>query len=132
MGPKKSIKTPAQGKEIKKAAPGLRPCALCDQGRLSGKNELETAGRFYKLENSYYHYFCLLFSVNGKQRGEDDQGVHGFLHSDIKTILKENASHKCRYCQKSKASAKYLPSLVLRTSIVSHDRHHSQKPDVDS
>ncbi|XP_072546610.1 G2/M phase-specific E3 ubiquitin-protein ligase [Salminus brasiliensis] len=57
-----------------------------------------------KEHNITVHYFCLLMSSGIFQRGEDHEGIHGFLVDDIKQELRRSARLKCMGCKKTGAS----------------------------
>jgi hypothetical protein len=59
----KGQKAEAKAQEVTKAGPGIRSCEICKMTRFaSGTNDVDMAGRFYKLtKDLYFHYFCLLF-----------------------------------------------------------------------
>ncbi|XP_028846785.1 G2/M phase-specific E3 ubiquitin-protein ligase [Denticeps clupeoides] len=50
------------------------------------------------------HYFCLLMSSGIYQRGEEDEGVYGFLVEDIQKEIRRSSRLKCCGCRKSGAS----------------------------
>jgi len=50
------------------------------------------------------HYFCLLFSSGLGQRGEEKDGIKGFLVSDIKREVRRGSRLKCVYCRKKGAT----------------------------
>lgn len=62
-------------------------------------------GKIYKNEDVIVHYFCLLFSSHLPQNGTDEEGILGFLLSDIKKEVKKNNKTVCSYC--------YLPGATL-------------------
>ena len=49
--------------------------------------------------------FLTYYSKNAKQKGNQEDGVRGFLINDIKWVLKEYKSKKCCYCQKTEATS---------------------------
>ncbi|XP_069573817.1 G2/M phase-specific E3 ubiquitin-protein ligase [Brachyistius frenatus] len=49
------------------------------------------------------HYFCLLSSCGLYQRGEENEGVFGFLVDDIKQEIRRSASLTCFGCKKKGA-----------------------------
>uniref|UniRef100_A0A6I8P1T5 PHD finger protein 7 n=1 Tax=Ornithorhynchus anatinus TaxID=9258 RepID=A0A6I8P1T5_ORNAN len=55
-------------------------CRLCRQEA----GDPEKLGEFMQKDNLNLHYFCLILSSGLPQRGEDDNGFHGFLPEDIK------------------------------------------------
>ncbi|KAI1895669.1 hypothetical protein AGOR_G00108600 [Albula goreensis] len=50
------------------------------------------------------HYFCLLMSSGVYQRGEENEGIHGFLVEDIKREMRRSSRLKCGVCKKKGAS----------------------------
>ncbi|KFU86787.1 G2/M phase-specific E3 ubiquitin-protein ligase, partial [Chaetura pelagica] len=50
------------------------------------------------------HYYCLLMSSGIWQRGEEDEGVYGFLIKDIIKEVKRASRLKCNICKKKGAS----------------------------
>ena len=63
-----------------------------------------TCDLLYRLEDITAHYFCLLFSSGLGQRGEDCDGIRGFLASDIRRELRRGARLKCVFCKKKGAT----------------------------
>nr|XP_057946429.1 G2/M phase-specific E3 ubiquitin-protein ligase-like [Doryrhamphus excisus]XP_057946430.1 G2/M phase-specific E3 ubiquitin-protein ligase-like [Doryrhamphus excisus] len=53
--------------------------------------------------NISVHYFCLLTSCGVYQRGEDNEGVFGFLVNDIKREIRRSARLTCCACKKKGA-----------------------------
>ncbi|KAM4625242.1 G2/M phase-specific E3 ubiquitin-protein ligase [Polymixia lowei] len=77
-------------------------CALCglsdtDPDQFGEKVTL-------KQHNLTVHYFCLLTSSGVYQRGEEDEGVFGFLVDDIKQEIRRSARLLCCGCKKKGAS----------------------------
>jgi len=58
----------------------------------------------HQVEGISAHYFCLLFSSGLGQRGEEKEGVKGFLAEDIKREVRRGARLKCVYCRKKGAT----------------------------
>ena len=105
---KKGSKEPS-AKEITKAGPGIKSCSICHKPRVNpkDKSELEQHGKFYQLDkNHFFHFFCLLFSNGAKQLGEDQEGINGFLRSDILNVLDNSLNNKCYICDKNHATSK--------------------------
>ncbi|XP_010891276.1 G2/M phase-specific E3 ubiquitin-protein ligase [Esox lucius] len=50
------------------------------------------------------HYFCLLMSSGVYQRGEENEGIYGFLVDDIKQEIRRSSRLKCVVCKKNGAS----------------------------
>lgn len=96
-------------KQITKSGPGIRPCAICKKSRINpkDKNELDCAGYFYQLDKElFFHYFCLLFSDGAKQLGAPQEGIHGFLKTNILQVLDNSKGKKCYICSKNDATSK--------------------------
>ncbi|XP_029972907.1 G2/M phase-specific E3 ubiquitin-protein ligase [Salarias fasciatus] len=76
-------------------------CALCS----CSDDDPALFGEKIRVEehNLFVHYFCLLTSCGIYQRGEDDEGVFGFLVSDIKKEIRRSSRLKCIGCQKKGA-----------------------------
>ena len=45
------------------------------------------------------HYLCLLFSSGLHQRGEEDEGLRGFLGEDVRAEVRRGNRLKCVYCK---------------------------------
>uniref|UniRef100_A0A8C3Y524 G2/M-phase specific E3 ubiquitin protein ligase n=1 Tax=Catharus ustulatus TaxID=91951 RepID=A0A8C3Y524_CATUS len=60
--------------------------------------------RTYVEYNLTVHYYCLLMSSGIWQRGEEDEGVDGFLITDIRKEVNRAARLKCNICKKKGAS----------------------------
>ncbi|XP_060685008.1 G2/M phase-specific E3 ubiquitin-protein ligase isoform X1 [Hemiscyllium ocellatum] len=50
------------------------------------------------------HYYCLIMSSGLYQRGEENEGIYGFLAADIKKEIKRASRIRCRVCRKCGAS----------------------------
>ncbi|XP_036006739.1 G2/M phase-specific E3 ubiquitin-protein ligase [Fundulus heteroclitus] len=76
-------------------------CALC---RCSDDDPV-TFGEKVKLKEHKFsvHYFCLLTSSGVYQRGEENEGVFGFLVDDIKQEIRRAARLTCFCCKKKGA-----------------------------
>ncbi|XP_028251337.1 G2/M phase-specific E3 ubiquitin-protein ligase [Parambassis ranga] len=76
-------------------------CALCgfsdDDPAMLGEKVTLTE------EKLSVHYFCLLTSCGVYQRGEEDEGVFGFLVDDIKQEVRRSSRLKCVICKKKGA-----------------------------
>ncbi|KAM9290684.1 G2/M phase-specific E3 ubiquitin-protein ligase [Morus bassanus] len=77
-------------------------CVLC--GRTDDCPEKYGEKRTYVEYNLTVHYYCLLMSSGIWQRGEEDEGVGGFLIMDIKKEVNRAAKLKCNICKKKGAS----------------------------
>uniref|UniRef100_H3AFB9 G2/M-phase specific E3 ubiquitin protein ligase n=1 Tax=Latimeria chalumnae TaxID=7897 RepID=H3AFB9_LATCH len=58
----------------------------------------------YEAEKLTLHYYCLLMSSGIWQRGEEDEGIYGFLLEDIRKELKRARKLVCKVCRKKGAS----------------------------
>ncbi|KAM7163920.1 G2/M phase-specific E3 ubiquitin-protein ligase isoform 4-T4 [Macrochelys suwanniensis] len=78
-------------------------CVLCQ--RIDDCPEKYGEKRTYKEYNNLtVHYYCLLMSSGIWQRGEEDEGVYGFLIKDIRKEVNRAAKLKCNICKKKGAS----------------------------
>ncbi|XP_023784948.1 G2/M phase-specific E3 ubiquitin-protein ligase isoform X2 [Cyanistes caeruleus] len=77
-------------------------CVLC--GRTDDCPEKYGEKRTYVEYNLTVHYYCLLMSSGIWQRGEEDEGVDGFLITDIRKEVNRAAKLKCNICKKKGAS----------------------------
>ncbi|XP_043372315.1 G2/M phase-specific E3 ubiquitin-protein ligase isoform X5 [Dermochelys coriacea] len=77
-------------------------CVLCQ--RTDDCPEKYGEKRIYKEYNLTVHYYCLLMSSGIWQRGEEDEGVYGFLIKDIRKEVNRAAKLKCNICKKKGAS----------------------------
>ncbi|XP_056282143.1 G2/M phase-specific E3 ubiquitin-protein ligase isoform X3 [Pseudoliparis swirei] len=76
-------------------------CALC---RLSEDDPAVLGEKITLKEHKLsVHYFCLLTSCGVYQRGEEDEGVFGFLVEDIKQEIRRSARLACGGCKKKGA-----------------------------
>ncbi|XP_018590207.1 G2/M phase-specific E3 ubiquitin-protein ligase [Scleropages formosus] len=57
-----------------------------------------------KHHNLTVHYFCLLMSSGVYQRGDEDEGIYGFLVEDIKREIRRSSRLACTVCKKKGAS----------------------------
>ncbi|KAG9480951.1 hypothetical protein GDO78_010294, partial [Eleutherodactylus coqui] len=78
------------------------PCMLC--GRKDDCIEKYGEKKTYKEHSLTLHYYCLLLSSGIWQRGKDDEGIYGFLISDIKKELNRARKLKCYVCKGNGAS----------------------------
>ncbi|KAM3593985.1 uncharacterized protein V6R79_000255 [Siganus canaliculatus] len=76
-------------------------CALC---RLSDDDPALFGEKVsIKEQKLCVHYFCLLTSCGVYQRGEENEGVFGFLVDDIKQEIRRSARLTCGFCKKKGA-----------------------------
>lgn len=78
------------------------PCVLC--GWTDNCPEKYGEKKTYVEHNLTVHYYCLLMSSGIWQRGEEDEGVDGFLITDIRKEVNRAAKLKCNICKKKGAS----------------------------
>ncbi|XP_044128434.1 G2/M phase-specific E3 ubiquitin-protein ligase isoform X2 [Bufo gargarizans] len=78
------------------------PCMLC--GRNDDCTEKYGEKKTYKEHNLTLHYYCLLLSSGIWQRGNEDEGIYGFLVSDIKKEFNRARKLKCCVCKGHGAS----------------------------
>ncbi|OPJ83136.1 G2/M phase-specific E3 ubiquitin-protein ligase [Patagioenas fasciata monilis] len=77
-------------------------CVLC--GRTDDCPEKYGEKKTYVEHNLTVHYYCLLMSSGIWQRGEEDEGVDGFLITDIRKEVNRAAKLTCNICKKKGAS----------------------------
>ncbi|XP_078515543.1 G2/M phase-specific E3 ubiquitin-protein ligase [Lissotriton helveticus] len=78
------------------------PCVLC--GRTEDCPEKYGEKKTYPEENLTLHYYCLLLSSGIWQRGEEDEGIYGFLPNDIRKEVARSKRLTCTFCRKKGAS----------------------------
>ncbi|KAM4014612.1 G2/M phase-specific E3 ubiquitin-protein ligase isoform 1-T2 [Anomaloglossus baeobatrachus] len=78
------------------------PCVLC--GRRDDCPEKYGEKKTYVEHNLTLHYNCLLLSSGIWQRGEEDEGIYGFLFDDIKREVNRARKLKCHVCKLNGAS----------------------------
>lgn len=76
------------------------PCVFCNR---TIDDEL-TYGNFYTLHDVSCHYFCVLLSSCAVQYGNDNEGLFGFLYSNITAEVERGKKNKCSYCHKRGAT----------------------------
>ncbi|XP_059479797.1 PHD finger protein 7-like isoform X2 [Neocloeon triangulifer] len=75
-------------------------CGLCNRS----PSDPLLYGKIYVLGSVTVHYYCLLFACALAQKGEDTEGIFGFLESDIKKQIASAEKVKCSYCDEAGAS----------------------------
>ncbi|KAM9294460.1 G2/M phase-specific E3 ubiquitin-protein ligase [Gastrophryne carolinensis] len=78
------------------------PCMLC--GRAENCIEKYGEKKTYAEHGLTLHYYCLLLSSGIWQRGEEHEGIYGFLVSDIKKELNRARKLRCSVCKLAGAS----------------------------
>ncbi|KFP69815.1 G2/M phase-specific E3 ubiquitin-protein ligase, partial [Acanthisitta chloris] len=77
-------------------------CVLC--GRTDDCPEKYGEKKTYVKYKLTFHYYCLLLSSGIWQRGKEDEGIDGFLFTDVKKEMKRAAKLTCCVCKKKGAS----------------------------
>uniref|UniRef100_A0A4X2JPI0 G2/M-phase specific E3 ubiquitin protein ligase n=1 Tax=Vombatus ursinus TaxID=29139 RepID=A0A4X2JPI0_VOMUR len=88
-------------------------CVLCR--RTDDYPEKYGEKKIYQDHNLTIHYYCLLMSSGIWQRGEEKEGVYGFLIEDIKKEVNRASKLKCCICKKSGASIGCVASKCKRS-----------------
>jgi len=78
----------------------------CEFCHFSHSSDLLECGGLYQIGEIYVHYFCVLFSAEGQQNGEDAEGMLGFLLKDIKAEYRRSQRLRCKYCDLTCANAR--------------------------
>ena len=78
-------------------------CGFCQKGALPKPLE---GGKLYRLGTLTCHYFCMLFTFNSKQLGEDNEGLFGFSISEVSNHMVLGAKRRCKYCLLPGATAR--------------------------
>ncbi|XP_012540883.1 dentin sialophosphoprotein [Monomorium pharaonis] len=73
-----------------------KACCFCN----SKENDELEYGKIYEHDGIVTHYYCLLLSSNMEQKGNDDEGILGFLAEDIQKELRRGKRLVCSYCKK--------------------------------
>ena len=81
----------------------LAKCGFCHKGALPKPLE---GGKMYRVGNLTCHYFCMLFTFNSKQLGEDNEGLFGFSIDEVSSQMEKGSRRRCRYCNISGATAR--------------------------
>ncbi|XP_022187296.2 G2/M phase-specific E3 ubiquitin-protein ligase [Nilaparvata lugens] len=88
-------------------------CTLC-KGREA--DEI-TYGSVYRLGKVEVHYFCLLLSSCVAQKGEDEEGILGFLQDDILKAANLLSKVQCTFCNGAGANVR---CQTARCKVVFH------------
>lgn len=78
-------------------------CKLCFRPAQPPGSSLRL-GPLYEFGYCTAHLFCLMFSANLNQKGEDDEGINGFRVDDIVKEWRRGSQLKCIYCKKKYAT----------------------------
>lgn len=76
-------------------------CVFC----LSTCQDEQLVGKKYQLDDIIAHNYCLLFACAIIQRGDDDEGINGFLKDDILREVKRAKRLRCVFCGHSGAAS---------------------------
>ncbi|XP_022697878.1 PHD finger protein 7-like isoform X2 [Varroa jacobsoni] len=60
------------------------------------------------------HYFCMLLSSQLPQKGQDEEGIKGFLDVDIAKEVRRSQKDKCCYCRKPGANVRCAKASCRR------------------
>ncbi|KAJ8675831.1 hypothetical protein QAD02_011617 [Eretmocerus hayati] len=82
------------------ADPNKQFCCFCGT---SEDNEVKF-GKFYHQDGISTHYYCLLLSSNMEQKGNDDEGILGFLAEDIQKEIRRGRRLICSHCRRNGAT----------------------------
>ena len=85
-------------KRPRKSMSGEKPL-LCNLCQLEKIPDFENHQPLLEFQDLRAHYFCLLFSSGLGQSGQESEGLHGFMPSDVRRELKRGARLKCVYCK---------------------------------
>ncbi|XP_001368632.3 G2/M phase-specific E3 ubiquitin-protein ligase isoform X1 [Monodelphis domestica] len=88
-------------------------CVLCK--RTDDHPEKYGEKKTYHDYNLTVHYYCLLMSSGIWQRGEEKDGVYGFLIEDIRKEVNRASKLKCCICKKNGASIGCVSSKCKRS-----------------
>ncbi|XP_069805526.1 G2/M phase-specific E3 ubiquitin-protein ligase [Dendropsophus ebraccatus] len=84
------------------SSPASLACMLC--GRTDDCTEKYGEKKTYKEHDLTLHYYCLLLSSGIWQRGNEGEGIYGFLVSDIKKEINRARKLRCCVCKLHGAS----------------------------
>ena len=94
---KRSSKNRETIDKLSEITEGKSVCRLCGLGYdLPDTLEL---GPLYKYGSCVAHLHCLMFSSGLIQRGEEADGIIGFLPSDIQSELQRGSKLRCAFCK---------------------------------
>ena len=72
-------------------------------------------GKFYSQDGISAHYYCLLFSSGLEQKGNDDEGIMGFMKEDILKEARRGEKLKCNKCRQNGATVGCCNKACKRT-----------------
>ncbi|CAG4995347.1 unnamed protein product [Parnassius apollo] len=76
------------------------PCVFCQRN----VDDEIIYGKLYAIGDIQCHYFCVLLSCCLIQKGNDEDGLFGFLYPDIIAEVERSKKHKCSYCGRDGAT----------------------------
>ncbi|CAK1592368.1 unnamed protein product [Parnassius mnemosyne] len=76
------------------------PCVFCQRN----VDDEIIYGKLYAIGDIQCHYFCVLLSCCLVQKGNDEDGLFGFLYPDIIAEVERSKKHKCSYCGRDGAT----------------------------
>ena len=89
--------------EVDEKDGGTARCGFCHKGVLPKPLE---GGKLYRVGSLICHYFCMLFTFNSKQLGEDNEGLFGFSLAEVSNHMELGAKRRCKYCHLAGATAR--------------------------
>ncbi|XP_023329403.1 PHD finger protein 7 [Eurytemora carolleeae] len=78
-------------------------CKLCYLPAQTEDSKIQL-GPLYEYGVCRSHHFCLMFSSGLEQKGEEEEGIKGFMPADIIKEWKRGGFLKCFYCKKKHAT----------------------------
>ncbi|XP_047522723.1 uncharacterized protein LOC125061364 [Pieris napi] len=100
MAGKLLLPTRKNQRTVARVATERAPCCFCNR---DVDDEL-LYGKLYAIGDIHCHYFCVLLSCCLIQHGKDEEGLFGFLYTDILAEVERSKKHKCSYCMKEGAT----------------------------
>ncbi|CAI8043565.1 G2/M phase-specific E3 ubiquitin-protein ligase, partial [Geodia barretti] len=76
-------------------------CPFCKK---SAAEERDRVGQTFRKDGVMVHQYCLYFAAGLHQRGEESEGVQGFLLSDIRKEVIRASKLTCKYCHQKGAA----------------------------
>ncbi|CAK1553169.1 unnamed protein product [Leptosia nina] len=95
-----AFKSCLNNKQLARVATKGATCSFC--GRDVDDEHLY--GKLYAIGDIQCHYFCALLSSCLVQHGKEEEGLFGFLYSDILAEIERSKKHRCSYCNHSGAT----------------------------
>lgn len=79
---------------------GYNICILCHQGNV----DKVLHGPFQTVNSISAHFYCLLFASGLSQKGNEKEGIFGFLEEDIMKEVKRGTRLPCSHCKHAGAT----------------------------